>query len=207
MAGKKGNNYFQIFENLVNYSCEAASMLQEILNDFDVSTISAKIDEMHKVEHEADLKKHDMMDKLVKEFITPLEREDIIALSHEIDNVTDAVEEVLLRIYMYNIQSIPEEAKEFAGLIVKSCDLLKKVMQEFANYKKSTMLYRLIIEINDIEEEADRLYTLSIRDLYLKSKDTIEIMTWTETFERFEKCCDASESVANLIETIVMKNS
>ena len=207
MAGKKGNNYFQIFENLVNYSCEAASMLQEILNDFDVSTISAKIDEMHKVEHEADLKKHDMMDKLVKEFITPLEREDIIALSHEIDNVTDAVEEVLLRIYMYNIQSIPEEAKEFAGLIVKSCNLLKKVMQEFANYKKSTMLYRLIIEINDIEEEADRLYTLSIRDLYLKSKDPIEIMTWTETFERFEKCCDASESVANLIETIVMKNS
>ena len=84
---------------------------------------------------------------------------------------------------------------------------LKKIMREFYNYKKSAEIQKLIININDLEEEGDRLYFSTLRNLYTTSKDPIELMTWTDTLKYFEKCCDACESVANLVESVIMKNS
>lgn len=207
MANKKGNNYFEMLAELVNYSCSAASLLNETLSNFDINIIKNKIDEMHEIEHTADIKKHEMMNKLAKEFITPIERGDIIELAHEIDNVTDAIEDILARIYMFNIISLREEALEFSNVIIKNCDALKGLMKEFYNYKKSTSINKLIININDLEEEGDKLYTSCIRNLYTSSKDPIELMTWTDTFKYFERCCDACESAANLVESVIMKNS
>ncbi len=207
MAGKKSNNYFDSFVELVGYSREAASMLNDTLNNFDAEVVESKILEMHTIEHTADAKKHEMMNKLAKEFITPIEREDIIQLSHEIDNVTDSIEDVLIKIYMFNIKSLREEALKFCDVIMRSCEVLEKIMKEFPNYRKSTILHQLIIEINDLEEEGDRLYTEGIRNLFINSKDPVELMTWTETFERFEKSCDSVEHAANVVESVIMKNS
>ncbi len=207
MAGKKSNSYFEAFVELVNYSIDAASMLKDIINDYNPEVIDGKIKEMHNIEHSADIKKHEMMNKLAKEFITPIEREDIIQLFTEIDNVTDSIEDVLIKMYMFCINSVRPEAKEFAALLMKCCEALKRMMIEFPHYKKSTALHQLIIEINDLEEEGDKLYTQGIRNLYMNSKDPVELMTWTETFERFEKSCDAVEHAANVVESVIMKNS
>lgn len=205
--GRKGNNYFEMLAELVDYSCDAANLLQSTLLNFDANEIQKKIDEMHTIEHTADLKKHDMMDKLSKEFITPIERGDIIELAHYIDNVTDAIEDVLARIYMFNIIDIKKEAIEFSNIIIKNCAELKKVMKEFHNFKKSSEIQKLIININNLEEYGDKLYSSSIRNLYITSKDPIELMTWTDTFKYFERCSDAFENVANLVESVIMKNS
>lgn len=207
MLGKKENNYFNMLAELVDYSCEAANLLENTLVNFNIDEIEEKIHEMHNIEHEADVKKHDMMNKLAKEFITPIERGDIIDIAHYIDNVTDDIEEVLTRIYMYNIKEIKKEAIDFSDIIIKNCNGLKKIMAEFHNYKKSSEIQKLIISINDLEEEGDRLYFSTLRNLYTTSKDSIELMTWTDTFKYFEKCCDACESVANLVESVIMKNS
>ncbi|WP_294189472.1 DUF47 family protein [uncultured Clostridium sp.] len=207
MLGKKENNYFNMLAELVDYSCEAANLLQNTLVNFNINEIEEKIHEMHNIEHEADVKKHDMMNKLAKEFITPIERGDIIDIAHYIDNVTDDIEEVLTRIYMYNIREIKKEAIDFSNIIIKNCNGLKKIMREFYNYKKSAEIQKLIISINDLEEEGDRLYFSTLRNLYTTSKDPIELMTWTDTLKYFEKCCDACESVANLVESVIMKNS
>lgn len=207
MLGKKENNYFNMLAELVDYSCEAANLLQNTLVNFNINEIEERIHEMHNIEHEADVKKHDMMNKLAKEFITPIERGDIIDIAHYIDNVTDDIEEVLTRIYMYNIREIKKEAIDFSNIIIKNCNGLKKIMREFYNYKKSAEIQKLIISINDLEEEGDRLYFSTLRNLYTTSKDPIELMTWTDTLKYFEKCCDACESVANLVESVIMKNS
>lgn len=207
MLGKKENNYFNMLAELVDYSCEAANLLQNTLVNFNINEIEERIHEMHNIEHEADVKKHDMMNKLAKEFITPIERGDIIDIAHYIDNVTDDIEEVLTRIYMYNIREIKKEAIDFSNIIINNCNGLKKIMREFYNYKKSVEIQRLIININDLEEEGDRLYFSTLRNLYTTSKDPIELMTWTDTLKYFEKCCDACESVANLVESVIMKNS
>ncbi len=207
MLGKKENNYFEMLAELVDYSCDAANLLHSTLLNFDVNSIEDKIKEMHTIEHTADIKKHDMMNKLSKEFITPIERGDIIEMAHFIDNVTDALEDILTRIYMFNIIDIRKEALEFADVIIKNCKELKKIMKEFHNFKKSSEIHKLIISINDLEEDGDRLYVSSIRNLYTTSKDPTELMTWTDTFKYFERCCDACESVANLVESVMMKNS
>lgn len=207
MANRKGNDYFEMLAELVGYSCEAASLLNEILTNFNVTELDNKIKEMHKIEHTADLKKHDMMNKLVKEFITPIDRGDIIELAHQIDNVTDAVEDVLVRIYMFNITSIRKEAIEFCDVIIKSCDELKGLMNEFRNFKKSSNIHKQIIYINALEEDGDTLYTQGMRNLYISSKDPIELITWKDIFEYFEKCCDACEDAANVVESVIMKNS
>ena len=207
MASRKGNDYFEMLSELVDYSCSAANLLHDTLLNFDVNEMKNKIGEMHNIEHAADLKKHDMMDKLLKEFITPIERGDIAELAHEIDNVTDAIEDILARIYMFNITSMRSEALDFANVIIKNCNELKGLMKEFRNYKKSQEIQKLIVNINGLEEEGDKLYIMSIRNLYTTSKDPIELMTWTDTFKYFERCCDACETAANVVESVIMKNS
>ncbi len=206
-AKRKESNYFELFVDLVEYSCKAAKGLDETLKNFNPATLSEKIQVMHHIEHSADLSKHDMMSMLVKEFITPIEREDIMALAHHIDNVTDAIEDVLLRIYMYNIKVIPAEVLEFTETIVVCCEELKKMMQEFHNFRKSTTIHEHLVKVNYLEEVGDRLYTEAVRALYTSEHTAAEITGWTETFDRLEKCCDACEDVADVVESVIMKNS
>ncbi len=204
---KNDNNYFEIFVKMVNYSCEAARNLHDTLINFDAEMLPQKMQYLHHIEHTADLEKHDMMGKLVKEFITPIEREDIMALAHQIDNVTDAIEDVLMRIYMYNIKSILPEALEFTETIVKCCDELKKMMQEFSHFRKSETIHTHLVQVNYLEEVGDKLYTEAVHTLYSTNHTAMEITGWTETFERLEKCCDACEDVADVVESVIMKNS
>lgn len=207
MTSKKGNDYFGMLAELVDYSCEAASLLCETLSNFDGDKLEDRIAAMHEIEHTADLKKHDMINKLAKEFITPIERGDIIELSHQIDNVTDAIEDVLVRIYMFNIKSMREEALEFCNLIIKISNKLKDLIREFRNFKKSSDIEGLIININDLEEDGDRLYTKGMRNLFTNISDPVALMTWKDIFVYFEKCCDACEHAADVVESVIMKNS
>lgn len=207
MARKNEYNYFDTFVKLVEYSCSASKLLDEILENFNVDELQNKMDLMHDIEHSADLESHNMMRKLAHEFITPIEREDIVSLSHEIDNITDNIEDVLLTIYMYNVRSIRNDVLDFSKLIVKCCFALKKAFQEFKKFHKSTDIKDEVILINKLEEEGDKLYTRTVRNLHMLSSDPLEIMAWTEVYKQLEKCCDSCESTVNLIESIIMKNS
>lgn len=207
MSRKKDYNYFNKFVELVDYSCKSADILHKTVTNFNVNDIEKKLEELHKLEHSADLEKHELMNHLATEFIAPIEREDIVSISQKIDDITDAVEDVLIKIHMFNISVIKPEVFEFTELIVKCCDALKVAMEEFYNFKKSSTLQKKIIETNRLEETGDTLYYNTVHNLYLHSKDPIELLVWTEIFDRLEKCCDACEEVANDIESIVMKNS
>jgi predicted phosphate transport protein (TIGR00153 family) len=207
MARKSDYNYFDAFANLSKFSYDLAVSLNETLKNFDPKFITGKVTEAHAIEHNADIAKHDIMNRLVKEFLPPIEREDITSLTQEIDDVTDSVEDVLIYIDMFNIQSIRPEILKFTQLIVQCCKALDEVLEEFKNFKSSKKLRDKIIEINRLEEDGDALYVDSMRNLYHTSKDPIELMCWTEVLHRLEKCCDNCEDVANIIESIVMKNS
>ncbi len=207
MARKNDYNYFDAFANLSKFSYDLAINLNETLKNFDPKSITRKVTEAHSIEHNADIAKHDIMNRLVKEFLPPIEREDITSLTQEIDDVTDSVEDVLIYIDMFNIQSIRPEILKFTGLIVQCCKAMDEALEEFKNFKSSKKLRDKIIEINRLEEDGDALYVDSMRNLYHTSKDPIELMCWTEVLHRLEKCCDNCEDVADILESIVMKNS
>lgn len=208
--GKKKNknfNYFDAFVSFTDYSCQASELLHDILSNYDTAKLEEQMIQMHEIEHAADLAKHDMMSHLVKEFIAPIEREDISAIAQEIDTVTDTIEDVVMRLYMYNIQTIRKEALEFSKTIVKCCQALKISMEDFHNFKKSKNITANIININNLEEVGDQIHTRAIRTLHTTSTDAIEIMSWSKTFDYMEKCCDACEHVIDLMESVIMKNS
>ncbi|MHB8128813.1 MAG: DUF47 domain-containing protein [Mobilitalea sp.] len=207
MKRKNDYNYFDAFADLSKFSYNLAVTLHETLSNFDPLNITEKVKQAHTIEHNADIAKHDIMNRLVKEFLPPIEREDITSLTQEIDDVTDSVEDVLIYIDMFNIQTIRPEILKFTELIASCCSAMDVALEEFKSFKSSKKLHDKIIEINRLEEVGDALYVDSMRNLYHTSTDPIELMCWTEVLHRLEKCCDNCEDVANIIESIVMKNS
>lgn len=207
MAIKKDENYFSTFVGLVKFSCDAAALLNEIVYNFNPEDLEDKMKQMHNIEHAGDVERHIMMKKLAREFITPIEREDIVAMADAIDNVTDNIEDVVLSMYMFNITSMREEALKMTDIIVKCCEALRQALEEFHNFRKSQTLHDLIIEINRMEEEGDELFTHATRKLYVDCKNPIEVYGWDRTLHYMEKCCDACEDVSDVIESIMMKNS
>lgn len=207
MKNSKDYNYFNAFVELSKFSLKAAEFLNTTLNEFKVETIEQKVQEMHEIEHSADDERHEIMNRLVKEFLPPIEREDIISLADNIDNVVDSIEDVLIVIEMYDVQAIRPEIFKFTELIINCCKSLNSALVEFHNFKKSKILHDAIIDVNRLEEEGDKLYISSMRSLFKNTKDPIELMVYKEIYHLLEKCCDNCEDVANDIENIVMKNS
>lgn len=204
---KKNNDYFAMFVELMEFSCQASKMLIEVMKDYHPENLEKLMVEMHAIEHSADLKKHEMMEKLAREFITPIEREDIMEMAHQIDNVTDAIEDVLMRLYMFNITEIREDAVEVAHVIEECCQELKKALQEFGNFRKSKTLHSHIVEINRLEEVGDKLYTEATRRLYTGNLEAVKVSAWTHVFHILEKACDSCEDVSDVIERVLMTNS
>ncbi|MEL7649102.1 MAG: DUF47 family protein [Sedimentibacter sp.] len=207
MARKNDFDYFDGFIKLSEYCCSAARMLDDIIRNYDAGSLQKKMKEMHDIEHAADLEGHEIIRRLSREFIAPIDREDIISLLHEIDDITDLIEDVLLHMYMYNVKTMREDALGFSDIILQSVEELKETFREFKNFRKSKEIHKKIVHINKLEEDGDNLYTEAVRKLHMTSTDAIEIMTWTVAFNSFEKCCDACEEAANVVESIIMKNS
>ena len=203
----KKYNYFDALVSFTEYSCKASELLLSIVSSYDTTKLEEQMKQMHEIEHSADLAKHTMMSNLVREFITPIEREDITAIAQAIDTVTDTIEDVVMNLYMYNIQTIRTEALEFSETIVSCCNALKTAMEDFHNYKKSKNVIENIIRINNLEEVGDEIYTRAIRNLHTTCTDPIEIMAWSRNFDYLEKCCDSCEDVSDVVESIIMKNS
>lgn len=208
MARKNENNYFEMFVNSVAQACKASKTLQNVYADFHTEKLPAQLETAHDIEHEGDQLRHDLMNRLMKEFITPIEREDIILLSESIDEVIDDIEDVVMRTYMYNVQSIRPEAIEMTSIIVSCCDALEDMFEEFHNFRKSTVIKEKIIHVNAQESVGDQLYTKAIRNLFTDPNVTpMEAIAWNELFKRLERCCDDCEHVANVVESVILKNT
>ena len=204
---RKTNNYFNMFIAIAEDAIMAAQQLERVVKSYNPEKMEKMQKSMHEIEHGADMKKHELMKKLAGEFITPIEREDIIELTFELDDVLDLIEEVTQLFYMYNIQNIRPAAIEFSELIVRSTQALKACFDEFEQFHKSDVIRGRIVEVNVVEDLADTLYTRAVRELYVKEKDPIKITAWTVIFDRLERACDRCEHVADTIESIIMKNS
>ncbi len=206
MAKKTNDFYFDNFKKCTEVACSAAEMLNNIITDFHSNPTEDQLYELHKIEHQGDSLKHQMMEALVKAFITPIEREDIIKLSDNIDSVIDAIEDIVLQIHIAGLTTLRPECEEFSQLIIKSCNKMLVLMTEFENFKKSKNIKEIIIEINNLEEEGDKLYLSAMKNLHATSKDAFEVLIWREIYKYFEKVCDTIEHVSELVESIIIEN-
>lgn len=206
MEKLRENYYFQSFVELTDFSVKAAEYLSEVVTNFKAAELLENKRAMHHIEHTADTERHKVVANLFKEFITPIEREDILEILRAIDDVTDAVEEVVLRMYMYNVTEIRPEAKMFTEVILKSTIALKALLVEFAHFKKSAKLKDLIFDVLRLEEDCDVIYSETVRKLFVNEKDPVKLFVWEDLFLRLENCCDACGHVSKEIETAMFKN-
>ncbi len=207
MAKKQDAFYFDTFVSCVDYASRAAAILNDTFSNFNAQELAGRLDAIHQEEHAADCKKHDLMEALAKAFITPIEREDIMLLAQNIDELVDKIEDVLIRAYCHNIQSIRPDALKICAILVEGCTAVKDLMAEFANFKRSKTLKEKIIRINTLEEDADKLYIAGLRDLHVNCKDPMEVFAWHELYKYLEQCVDACEHIADIVESVVMKNT
>lgn len=204
---KNDKFYFENFSQCAALSKQAANYLVQCLENYDPDRIEQMLEEMHEIEHSADIKRHEMGDALAKAFVTPVDREDLDLLSHNIDNVTDQIEDVVQKLYINNIKEINPSAIEFAKQIVIACEYLCEIMDEFENFKKSKKIQALIIKLNDIEDVCDRIYLTSMREIMKNPQDVLTTISWREIFDCFESCADVCENVSESIGLVIMKNT
>ena len=204
---KSNSFYFENFIQSIMVSCEAVELLKKVLSEFDVNSLPQNLEKLHELEHKGDETKHKLVGELVKAFITPLERNDIMNLSENIDDVTDLIEDILIQMYITNISELREETLAFTDILIRCCYATKALLEEFSNFKKSKKLKELIININHIEEEGDAMHIKSMHNLHKYTSDPLQIIAWREIFDLFEKSYDACEDVADIVESITIGNT
>lgn len=212
MGRKEKFNYFKAFEKQAELACKEARLLIEVIEDYDTpENLLKMIDRAHEIEHKGDLVCHDVFEAVSRDFVTPIEREDIIALTQSMDDVLDYMEGTIQRFYMHNVQTMHPQAVDFARLLLKSSEALLAAMEDFSNFKNSKKLKKLIVEVGNVEEEADKLFVDVSRDLFTapheKPEDMMYTFVWDKLFQRMENAADACEKVSDTMDSIMMKNS
>lgn len=201
----KEERFFDYFIETSEIICKAAELLDDLTNNY--VNVNDKIKSIEDTEHACDTIVHKILNELNKAFITPIDREDIYLIARELDNITDDIEAAAQRFSMFNVKTVRPEAVILSKLIVNATIELKSVIVEMKNMKKSKTLESKIIEVNNIEDEADSAFRDAMTNLFLVEKDAIEVIKWKEIIDFFENTIDACEDVANIIEGVVMKHA
>ncbi len=204
---KKGNDYFELIQRQTEFCVRASEMLESILTSFDPKEVNEYREKVHRIENEADEVHHEILNKLSVEFITPIDQEDILHLVQIIDDITDALDEVMMDVYMYHVDEIPLRAGEFVKVVTKCVHALNEAAGELRNFKKPNDLRKLLIKVNDIEIEADVIYTEVIYALFASDVDNRKLLGAKAIYEGLENCCDLCEHAADIIEQVIIKNT
>ena len=203
---KENLNYFDEFIKNVDICCEISNIIQQHLNNFKNEDAKEIENIVHKLENDADLNLHNIKNYLIKDFLPPIEREDIVLLVNKIDDVVDNLDEIIIDLNIFNVNYLRDDFKEFVELICQMSIKLRDIMNSFKERKKYEQIINMIIEINGLEEQGDKLYENSIKNLYNTEQNPVEILKWHNIYTTLEEAIDSFESVADYIEEIIMKN-
>ena len=200
----KEQAFFDLFERGAGILKEAADHLVKATEHFETLPEEAK--ELKRLEHEGDQVLHDIMARLNRSFITPIDREDIHKLASEMDDLLDLMEEAAERFLLYKVTSITPQAREIAKVIQQQVHQIQLVTPKLRDLRHERINEHLI-EINRLENEGDRLLRKAIGALFDGTPDPIEVIKWRGLYELLEEATDKCEHVAITIEGIVLKNA
>jgi len=198
----KDTSFFEMFAAMSNNLIDAARALVDLFADY--HNAESKIEDIRRIEHRGDEMTHSIMRKLNQTFITPFDREDIHTLASSLDDVVDFINAACARIVMYRITDPPAEAGQLARLILAQCEELEKAV---SHLQKSDDVLRHCVEINRLENEADQVSRVAIARLFDHETNPITLIKIKELLEFLETATDKAEDVADVLETIVLKNA
>lgn len=197
----KHEDFFDLFKKQGSLVLKGCELLLDMMEHFE--DLQAKTARLKDVEHQGDVVAHEIFEKLNRTFITPIEREDIHDLASGLDDVLDAVEAIGTRLVLFKVAKPTPEAIELARVMVRCGE---QINQAVANLKDFKNLMAFTIELNRLENEADTISREVVAELFNGSYDPIDVLRWKELYGRLEAAADLAEDVANIIESIVLKN-
>lgn len=156
------------------------------------------------LEHKADEVAHDIYRLVNKTFVTPIEREDILALASALDDIVDLAEEVSDKIDLYQIKEITEPARKMGENLAKAGDMLARALEDLEGFKE---LEPRRIEIHRLENETDVLTREALARLFTEENTAADLVKWKDIYDLLEATMDGCETVANVLETMAIKNA
>jgi predicted phosphate transport protein (TIGR00153 family) len=197
----RDEQFFDLFNEMADEIRQAAGLLEALLASDPPDT--SKVDLIKDAEHRCDALTHDAIQRLHRTFITPFDREDLYSLASSLDNVMDAIDHSAALVRLYRITTIRSGARELARTVSNSADRLHTALESLAAKRP---VHPHAVEINRLENEADRAYETAIEALFQTEHDPIMIIKWKELLDSLEEITDACEDVANVIEGVVVKH-
>ena len=194
--------YFELFEEAGRNVLHSAELLDTMLSDYpDSKHLAADIKQC---EHEGDRITHDIVDRLNHTSVTPIDREDILALASALDDTVDYTEEVADYLGLYRIEAPMEQAIQLAGVLHAAAGEIAEAIPQLRGFRD---ISRHTVEINRLENEGDQIIRGAMASLFDTGIDPMVVIRWKDLFERLDAAIDATERVANIMEGVVIKNS
>ncbi len=198
----KDREYFDLFEEAGSNILRAAALLDEMLRDYPERADLAG--EILLCEQEGDRITHDIIQRLNHGVVAPIEREDIHELSSALDDVVDFTEEVADYLGLYKIEAPMAQSQDLARVLHAAAQQIAEAVPRLRGFED---ISRQTVEINRLENDGDRIVREAIASLFDTGIDPMVVIRWKDIFERLEEAIDATEHVANILESIVIKNS
>jgi predicted phosphate transport protein (TIGR00153 family) len=198
----RDRQYFDLFEEATGNVLRAAELLDEMLVTFPEHGDLAR--EILICEQEGDRITHDIIRRLNETFVTPIDREDILALASALDDIVDYTEEVADYLGLYKIEAPMDQSLQLSRVLREACRQLVQAMPRLRGFGDMS---HYIIEIHRLENDGDRITREAVASLFDTGVDPMVVIRWKDIFERLENAIDATEHAANILEGIVIKNS
>ncbi len=199
----KDEGFFELFDALAERVTLSAALLHELFTD--PTRLDHFAGQIKELEHQADEVTHEVVVRLDRSFVTPLDREDIYALATTLDNVVDLVDGTARRAQMFHIGDCREPAIQLTAVLVRASELIRRAVH---NVRDPQQVARISREIKKLEQEGDVLYFSAVGALFAGTpQDALEVVKWKELYDNIEYAIDESEDVLNVLESISIKNS
>ncbi len=200
---KKDEKFYRIFNQMTVYILEAAEILKKMVAEpqGELQKMATRIKDL---EHLGDELTHQVIAELNKTFITPIDREDIHDLSAALDDVLDVIDQTAARIVLFQIRVPIKEVPEMAAVLLNQ---VRELSAAVTRLQDNNHVVERCVEINRLENDADRLFQLAIGRLFEEVKDPIDVIKRKEIIESMERATDKAEDVSNVLESIVVKNA
>jgi predicted phosphate transport protein (TIGR00153 family) len=198
-------SFFDLFETSAANVLAAGRLLRDLVEDY--RDVPGRLQKLTDSEHAGDRVTHDILEKLDKTFVTPLDREDIHALAIELDNIVDAIELVADRLLLYRIERPTELLISLVRLLERCCEQIAQAVPLLRHPKRLKDIVPHTIEINRLENEADKLHRIALSSLFDESTDALTVVKWKEVYDTLEWAIDSTEDVADQLHGIVLKNA
>jgi len=197
--------FFDLFQASAQNVVEAAHRLKEMVDSWE--NVEGSLDEITKLEHQGDTITHDIMARLNRTFVTPFDREDIVELAHSLDDIIDFIHAAADSMLLYKVSRPGPRAKELADIIVQAAEEVEKVMPQLRKHIVLSQVLKRCVEINRLENVADRVYRSAIAELFSDSADIANVIKWREIYAHMESATDRCEDVANVLEGVAIKHA